>query len=263
MGFPEVTMSRKKKTIIISILIFVIIVLAIPPLLIYVYLPFAFSGGFEGMRKRRIPAPDINSSAVTSRRTAMKNDIEAALNVLDNSAVFTRYAISTHDRCYKGEANWKTIDPYAHRCELRVTHFYGFNGDFRAQMIKFETLLIYSGWAQPYDLSIQRVMIDYYDPRYGRPMPFLRGNSDRRYLVSDLPAPSEYRKNNLVLNIVYVEKETDNLFRLGDAQNVVNYTRVATHDDKEFQDAKALFQNITKSCKYLLAVPIQGTYFEN
>jgi hypothetical protein len=257
------TMSRKEKMVINSIVIFVIIVLAIPPLFLYVYLPFAFSGGFEGLRKRRIPAPDISSPAVASRRTAMKSDIEAAFNVLDNSAGFTRYMISTHDRCYKGEANWKTVDPYAHRCELRVTHFYGFNGDFRAQMIKFETLLSYSGWAPPDGFSIRRVMIDYYDPRYGRPMPFLGANSGRRYLVSDLPTPSEYRKNNLGLNIVYVEKETDDLFQLGDAQEVANYTRVATHDDKEFQDAKALFQNITKSCKYVLAVPIQGTYFEN
>ena len=258
-------MSRKKKVAVISIVIFIVIVLAIPPLFIYVYLPFAFSGGVEGLRKRRIPAPDVNGPTVTSRRMAMKNDIEAAFNVLDNGAGFTRHAISTHDRCYKGEADWKFVDPYAHRCELRVTRFYGFNGDFRIQMIKFETLLDHSGWTLPDGFTIQRIMIDYYDPRHGRPMPlpFLGGNDVRRYLISDLPTPSEYHKNNLALNIVYVEKETDDLYRLGSAQKIIDYTHVVTHDDKEFQDARAVFQKITKSCKYVLAVPIQGTYFEN
>jgi hypothetical protein len=255
-------MSRKKKVAVISIVIFIVIVLAMPPLFIYVYLPFAFSGGIEGVRKRRIPAPDVNGPTVTSRRTAMKNDIEAEFNVLDYGAGFTKYEISTHDRCYKGEANWKSVDPYAHRCELRVTRFYGFNGDFRAQMIKFETLLDHSGWT-PGVLTIKGVMIDYYDPRYGHPMPFLGEQGGRRYLVSDLPTPSEYHKNNLALNIVYVEKETDDLFQLSEAQKVSDSTYAAIHDDKEFQDAKAVFQNITKSCKYVLAVHIQGTYFEN
>jgi len=255
-------MSRKKNVAVISIVILIVIALAIPPLFIYVYLPFAFSGGIEGVRKRRIPAPDVNSPTVTSRRTAMKNDIEAAFNMLDNGAGFTRYETSSHDRCYKGEANWKSVDPYAHRCELRITRFYGFNGDFRAQMIKFETLLDHSGWT-PGGLTIKGVMIDYYDPGYGRPMPFLGEKGGRVYLVSDLPTPSEYHKNNLALNIVYVEKKTDNLFQLCDAQKLSDSTHAAVHDDKEFHDAKAVFQNITKSCKYVLAAHIQGTYFEN
>jgi hypothetical protein len=45
---------------------------------IYVYLPFTFSEGIEGLRKRRIPAPDVNGPTVTSRRMAMKNNIDAA-----------------------------------------------------------------------------------------------------------------------------------------------------------------------------------------
>jgi hypothetical protein len=115
----------------------------------------------------------------------------------------------------------------------------------------------------PDGLTIHGMMIDYYDLRYGRPMPFPGGNGGRRYLVSDLPTPNEYRKSDLALYIVYVEKETEDLFRLSNAQEVINYTRVAIHEEKEFQDAKAVFQNLTRSYKYVLAVSIQGTYFEN
>src|SRR5262245_17249871 len=128
-------MSDSMKAIAISIVIVIILVLTIPLLFFYVYLPFVFSGGFTGMRNRRIPAPDIRSASFISRRTAMKNDIETTFNTVDNYAGFTMYAISIHDRCYQGEYNWKTVDKYAHRCELRVTHFYGFNGDFRTKMI--------------------------------------------------------------------------------------------------------------------------------
>jgi hypothetical protein len=82
---PEVRMGRKKKAIVISSLI--LTVLAIPPLFFYVYLPFVFSGGLEGMRKRRIPAPDLKNPAIINRRASLKNDIEATFKVLDTGFV--------------------------------------------------------------------------------------------------------------------------------------------------------------------------------
>jgi hypothetical protein len=252
-------MSGKMKIVVYVIAIIVFLVLTLP-LLFYAYLDFAFSGGYQGMRNRLKPAPDVNSPAIITCKNAIKGDIEDAFKVVDNKAGFTRYAVSTHDLCYEGEANWKIVDKYAHRCEFRVIRFYGFNGDFRVKMVDFDTLLGGSGWTHPYG-SIQDVMTVYYDPNYGLLLP--RRIDGRKYLVSDLPSPGSYYKKNLVLNVVYLEKETDELFRLSDIQNIYISPRVATYDDRKTQDAKALFEDITKSYKYVLAISIQGTYFEN
>ncbi|MBO0719772.1 MAG: hypothetical protein J2P41_03065 [Blastocatellia bacterium] len=254
-------MSRKRKAIFIGSL--VITVLAIPPLFLYVYLPFIFSGGLEGMRKRRIPAPDLKNLAIISRRTSMKNGIEATFKVLDTSPGFTRYAIATHDQCYQGETNWKIVDSYAHRCEFRATRFYGFNGDFQEQMIKFETLLNHNGWTSPNDSSIQSSFTDYNDLCGGYPVSASGGDRSRKYLVSDLCASGPYRKNGLAMVIAYAEKETDDLIRLNLIQKVYTSPRGTIHNVQELQDVKTVFGEITRSCRYVLGVSIDGTYFEN
>jgi hypothetical protein len=258
MEFPEVRMSRKKKAIVISSL--VLTVVAIPPLFLYVYLPFVLSGGIEGMRKRRIPAPDLKNPTIINRRTSMKNDIEATFKVLDTVPGFTRYAIATHDQCYQGEANWKIVDSYAHRCEFRATHFYGFNGDFQAQMIKFEMLLNHHGWTSPDHSSIQRILTDYNDLHRGYRVPAVRM---RKHLVSDLPTPGPYRQNGLTMVVGYAEKETDDLIRLDLIQKIYTSLGTTTNNVQELQDVKAVFGEITRSCRYVLAISIDGTYFEN
>jgi len=260
MEFPEVRMSRKKKAIVISSL--VLTVLAIPPLFFYVYLPFVFSGGLEGMRKRRIPAPDLKNPAIINRRTSMKNDIEATFKVLDTVPGFTRYAIATHDQCYRGETSWKIVDSFAHRCEFRATQFYGFNGDFQAQMIKFEMLLNHHGWTSPDYSSIQRILTDYDDLHRGYPVLASGGDRNHKHLVSDLSTPGPYHQNGLTMVVGYAEKETDDLIRL----DLIQKTHTGPHmttNVQELQDVKAVFGEITRSCRYVLAISIHGTYFEN
>jgi hypothetical protein len=254
-------MGRKKKAIIISSLI--LTVLAIPPLFFYVYLPFVFSGGLEGMRKRRIPAPDLKNPAIINRRASLKNNIEATFKVLDTIPGFTRYAIAIHDQCYQGETNWKVVDSYAHRCEFRATQFYGFNGDFKAQMIKFEMLLNHHGWTSPdYSCSIHRILIDYDDLQRGYHRGYPVPPRNRKHLVSDLPTPGPYHQNELTMVVAYAEKETVELSWLDLIQQVYTSPNTITNV-RELQDVKAVFGEITRSCRYVLAISINVTYFEN
>jgi hypothetical protein len=249
-------MSRKKAIVISSL---ILTVLAIPPLFLYVYLPFVFAGGLEGMRKRRIPAPDLKNPAIINRKASMKNDTEATFKVLDTIPGFTRYAIATHDQCYRGETSLKIVDSYAHRCEFHATHFYGFNGDFQAQMIKFEMLLNHHGWASPDGSSIQRILTDDDDLHRGYPVP----PSNSKHLVSDLSSPGPYHKNGLAMVVAYAEKETVELSRLDVIQRVYNTGPTTITIVRDLQDVKAVFGEITRSCRYVLAITIVGTYFEN
>lgn len=196
----------------------------------------------------------------------MKNDIEATFKVLDTIPGFTRYAIATHDQCYQGEAKWKIVDSYAHRCEFRATQFYSFNGDFQAQMIKFEMLLNHHGWTSPDYSSIQRIMTDYDDLRRGYhrgyPVPPSGGDRNRKHLVSDLSPPGPYYQNGLAMVVAYAEKETVDLSWMDSIQMRHTGPHMTTNV-QELQDVKAVFGEITRSCRYVLAISISGTYFEN
>jgi len=61
----------------------------------------------------------------------------------------------------------------------------------------------------------------------------------------------------------YAEKETDDLIRLDLIQKIYTSPDTTTNNVQELQDVKAVFGEITRSCRYVLAISIDGTYFEN
>jgi hypothetical protein len=221
------------------------------------------SGGVGNTIKNTKPAPDIHSSKLVAKRMATQKTIEANLDALEISDGPAKYATSTHDRCYKGQNNYKVQDGYAYRCTFHVTRYYGMNGDFRAQMMAYEKLLRANGWRAPTS-NLEKIMTDFYDWNYNGQDPTFRKIYRRRFLVSDLPRPYEgYRKDNLVLFFDYAERETTNLLPLDLAQQVSFDTLSETYDRKDLQNTRAVFEEITKTHQYVVLISIQGTYFQN
>lgn len=210
-------------------------------------------------------APDANSASITRKRAKLTRAMEADFGALGAGTDFVRQAIATDDRCYKGENDWKVQSGFAHRCTIRITHFYGMNGDFPAKMIGLENLLSANGWTLP-RASITELLTGYYDKFCGsrRMAVFGRGAITPSCSLAELSKPHErYTKRNLELFISFAEKEAKDLSRMDDVQSINWSTPVLTYDKKEFQNVRVLFQEMTQSYQYVLAVSIQATYFEN
>lgn len=244
----------KKILIIVSLIIIAI------PILGYLLLVISFSGGIDGVISDLKPAPNPESSSIVAKRNVAKDSISNSFIELERQIGFSSYATSTHDRCYKGQNNWKVKDGYAHRCDYRLTKYYSFNGDFRQEMLGFDQKLLSLGWS-PNGLTMSKMFVNYYDVYYGqdksRPRNFPEG-----YLVSSLPTPG-YSKDSQRMELEFAERDTKDLFGIEYTQEVSGDTSFETYENKNFQDIKTLFQKIIKDNKFVIVISLQQNYFQN
>ena len=264
-GMPKKQVHRmhdkdaKNKLKPLSPLLFGTIIIFVLAVLLFVYA--ISSGGIDGIISSRKLPPNPESQRIVAKRNSAQTAISDSLNALEREADFTYHATSTHDRCYKGQNNWKVKDGYAHRCDYRVTKFFGFNTDFRQTMIDFDKTLIALGWSAQAVSSIPTMITEYYDVYYDQ----LGSSSDKvieGYEVSRLPQPS-YQKEGLKLELGFAERDTKDLFGIKYAQNVTGNTLFETYDDKKFQDIDALFRSMTAREAYVVVVSVQQNYFQN
>jgi hypothetical protein len=220
----------------------------------------SFSGLFDLSSADSKKSPD--PLTLTSERAQTAANIVAIQEeIKKRNDKFTYFAQSIHDQCYLGQNNWKVKEGYSNRCSYRVTYFYGFNGDFKEVMSEFDDDLLKSGWEAPSTFSLKYIFQHYYDSFYGadKPKP---GNFPDQYLVSDMPKTG-YQKDSLVLSVVYAEKKTKDLFEVDSAQNILRGGLLEFYENKEFQDVKKLFNEITLNNEYVVTLSIQDDYFEN
>jgi hypothetical protein len=234
-------------------------------LLGYLWLWMSLNGGIQGTISSLKTAPNPSSETMIKKRTEVINAINGSFNDIERMMGFQSYATSTHDRCYKGQNSWKRVDGYAYRCTYRITKFYGFNTDFREQMIQFEEQLFRLDWKTFFTepaYPMRAILEEYYDEYYGT----LKGKRDypRGYFVSNLPTPSnDYYKKGEMLELEYAERAKKELFSLEYAQQVNGDTLHEIYDVKNFQDISAVFDQITGQNNYVLEVSIQKNYFQN
>jgi hypothetical protein len=232
-----------------------------------------FSGGPGNIVRNLKSAPDAESPAIARERLRATEEIEAALAAVDAGSGFTSYATATGDRCYKGENDWKITDGYAHRCTVRTTRFYGMSGDFRAQMLGLEDLLASGGWQPPRSLpdlppaTFREMFATYYD-RYcsgNRIAVFGVGVDPLPCEVSKLPRSGSngYKKGHLVLWIECAERGESDLYMMDLMQRGPRDREPNLYQKTSLQDVAAQVREITASDRYVVAVTIEQTYFEN
>ncbi len=217
-----------------------------------------FNGGIEGLISNLKPAPDPNSSAMNARREAAIAEIDQSFDELQNILHYNYYETAAHDYCSRGSNSWKRSDGYAYRCSLRITKFYGFNGDFRQQMINFEQNIINAGWeGPPYEPNPMRKMLEEYYDHYTI---YQSGN----LVVSNLPGfECDYGKGRLSLELEFAEKETHSFILLNAVQEVSGQSYDEIYDEKDFQDSSLVIQKISDTDRFVLVISIQKTYFQN
>jgi len=204
-----------------------IVLLIAIPLLVYLILVISFSGGISAVVSNLKPAPNPESYSVTTKRNNARQSLEVSFAELAGKVRFAEYATSSHDLCYEGQNNWKVKSGYAHSCDYRLTKYYGFNGDFRQEMLDFDQKITSLSWL-PAGRNTQR-----------------------------------YKKDGVLLAFEYAEKDTKNLFAVEYAQQAFEGTIAKLYEKKELQDVNAIFQEITKENKFLFVVSMQENYFQN
>lgn len=239
-------------------------VFVIIPLIAYLLFVVALSGGFAGFVDSLKPEPKPTNVVIIEKRNTVRNEIESEFDQLEQSSGLTEQATSSHDTCYAGQNNWKVKDGYAHKCDYRVTKFYGFNGDFRQRMLNLEQSFVEQNWSSENNYSsLSRIVRDYYDKYYGKEDEEVSANFKGKYLVSDLPDVYDgYTKNRIVADVNYAERATDDLFSL-------EYSRESHkgnspfYEDRQFTDVKSKFAEITQDNKYVVVISFEKQYFEN
>lgn len=256
---PPKNKKWKKILIIVSLIIIAI------PLLGYLLLFIGFSGGIDGVISDLKSTPDPKSASVTEKRNLAKKDIGTEFDQLETSFTPTQAEDSIYDNCYEGQNNWKVKEGYAHRCDYRVTRYYGFNGDFRQKMLDLEQELFKLKWQTSNGTGDQlsHYIKNYYDKYYGNKDPSISASFGGTYLVSSLPTViNGYSKNGIGMDIAYGEKDSKDIYWLESAPGF-SKRGFPFFEDKNFIDVKSVFAEITKNNRYVLAISLEKNYFEN
>jgi hypothetical protein len=219
----------------------------------YFSLGLILNGGIGGLISNLKPAPNPNSSAMNAKREAVTAEINQSFDELQNILHYNYYETATHDYCSRGDNNYKRSDGYAYRCSLRITKFYGFNGDFRQQMINFEQKIINIGWNPPSyrpDNPCEKMLEEYYDSYPGK-------------LVSDLPSSDcSYEIDGLSQESKLAEQETSSFILQNAIQKVSGGSYDEIYDEKNFQDSSLVIKMITDIDRFVLIISIQKNYFQ-
>lgn len=223
----------------------------------------SFSGGIDGIISDLKSAPDPKSRSVTERRKIVKADIKSEFDQLGVSFLHAQTADSVYDNCYKGQNNYKVKEGYAHKCDYRVTRYYGFNGDFREKMLTLEQDLFNLDWKTTGDKNqLSYYIFNYYD-EYSDNDSQIGASSESAYPVSSLPEVYDgYSKNGIGIDIAYGEKDSKDIYWLESAQGWSRHG-LPFFEDKDFIDVKAAFTEISKNNKYVIAISLEKNYFQN
>jgi hypothetical protein len=225
----------------------------------YFILALIFNGGIDGLISNLKPEPNPGSSAMNAKRKAATEEIDQSFAESQNILHYNYYETATHDHCSRGSNSWKRSDGYAYRCSLRITKFYGFNGDFRQQMIDFEQNIISIGWESPSwepDRPMKKMLEEYYD-HYTT---YQSGD----LIVSNLPGfECKYGKDGLSLELAFAERKTHSFIHLNAIQEVSGHSFDEIYDEKNFYDSSSVVKKITDTDGFVLVISIQKSYFQN
>ena len=233
-------MSRRTTWILIGLIVLVSL-----PLLAYAWVYVAFSGGMTSIILNHRAGPDLNDPALATARKKVEANIDLALKDIESKAPFTLYATSKHDRCYRGDNNWKHQEGFASRCQVRVARFYGLDGDLRERITALEDALLNDKWTSYEYTTWQSV-----------------GGSELKQVVDNVRNPPLYKKYDVFVDVQFIDQRQSAVSDLEHFQSA--YSRLPPiYETKELQDAEIIVKKIYSDHTYIFALGLYGYYFEN
>jgi hypothetical protein len=231
-----------------------VILLVSVPLLGAAWVFVAFSGGVQSILSNMKARPDLDSPELKRNRARLEEEINADFSRTVPGEGLVHYATSTQDACYDGANNWKHQDGFGHRCTLRVTNFYGFDGDFRKTLLDLAKALRAAGWRPNVNVhDIASTLTQYDDAALSL------------HTVDRLPNPSPYLKGGFMLDMRWAERGSRSLFDLTNIQaHDMGWIKENNfYDQRKLIDAADIHRDVTRDHKYILGLAISGHYFEN
>jgi hypothetical protein len=172
------------------------------PLVAAAWIFVAMNGGISSILLNLKSRPGLDSPELKRDRTKLAQQIDAAFSREIPNQGFFHYETSMQDTCYDGANNWKHRDGFAHRCTLRVTNFYGFDGEFGKTMLDFESGISAAGWhSNIHDMKWTLTGYDAAAPNH--------------QTVDRLPDPYPYYKDGGTRFVASIRFETDTGARHG------------------------------------------------
>lgn len=222
-------MSRNFRRI--AIIVLGLIVSAL--LLAVAAIEVGLNGGVMNTIQKYMPQPNPESASLQSYRRTLEEQIDAELTRIGSMSGVSSYATAKDDKCYSGQNNFKVSQGFAHRCTLRITRFFGFEGDFR----DFEKTLLTSGW---------RAGTPAY-PNYfsGRKDSYFKGRIDSKFALS--------------LYIEWAEKASTGLRRMEYLQEIRGVWPFFKRSD--YQNVTEVLHRIATERPYAFGIAIEGNYF--
>ncbi len=211
-------------------------------------------GGLGNLAKNLKSMPNPKSKEVSLPREKIRSEIKDEFSAVEQETGLTNSGSEFLDECYKGQNNWKVHQGFAHRCSYRITQYYGFNPDFKIQMLNYFKNLAFLGW--DIDNPSHSNMITMTD-RFYRNVP--AGSAQNAYLNGG----TIVKKGSLEMHLHY--QDTRYLLdSLSNYQNVMlRATLFKTFSDKRLVNVGAIADAISKNNQYLLVISIEKDYFEN
>jgi hypothetical protein len=204
----------------------------------------AMNGGISSIILNMESRPDLDSPELNRSRAKLEQQILAHFNRAILGGSFIHFNTSTQDTCYDGANNWKHTDGFAHRCTLLVTNFYGFDGDLRNSMLKFEKQLVAAGWHS--NIHDMAWALEQYE-----------GAIDRA------ASPYPYYQGSFELNMCWAERGSSSLFNFRNirAQRMGWIEENNFYDQRNLVEVNNVFRRVTQEHRYIVAIAIRGHYF--
>ena len=255
-------MSSKKVTKRVSLILVALVALCVFVIVMSTY------GGLSGYIKSIKKIEDPTGAKVTSARVEAQSTINDNFSNLSSQIQqFTPLTLEgTHDECGKGSHDWKRNDPFTEQCELSVTRFYIFGGDFSSQINGLAKSVKDSGWtANPND-TLEGLIKDYYDE-------YRTKGTDvyNDYTANNLPYVDGYTKDDFIMRFGFVDTKDPDLAlqvessRLKDLQTN-GHTSIAVYNqfwqENNAVEDKDIYASGTSDKQYVLLVLISNKYFE-
>jgi uncharacterized protein (DUF934 family) len=213
----------------------------------------------------------LNSTVdVQSNRAESQNIIDKLYTNIEITNNLTLIGQVHLDMCDPDSKTIEASDSIEKNCEIMVTNFYGFDGDFREKILAFEDSLFELGWENFYidrpreTQAISESILQYYDKYYGptKPNP---ANFRDGYLVSNIP------KGGYLFNPI----RNENNFYVEGPRMALNYaeegSRLSTflnnqavyfekYKDEFDSDLEKAFNETLSIYRYMLAISIKNNY---
>jgi hypothetical protein len=172
----------------------------------------------------------------------------------------------SYDECGKGMHGWKRNDKFNEQCEILITHFYEFDGDFSEQIYALANSLKEQNWVANKNNTLEDLIKYYYDAYRDKGT-----SSDHNYTANNLPEVDRYERDGLTMRFSFADTKDSDIGAFKNQKFSSIQTRAHLsiaevnkfwHEDLSVPD-NSIYNASSGDKQYILSVTIAKKYYED